>query len=170
MTFAKSYDFGRVGEGAVEKWLKDSGYSVLPVYEVEKDVHKGPRLFMLDKALICPDMFAFRADGDARWIEAKTKSAFTWHQITETWQTGINKRHWEDYQKVDRETPWRAYLIFLHLDGRAVDTPQGMTSPTGLFGRSVANLSQCVDHEWGDPPMVYWKYEDLRKLAALEDL
>ena len=108
-----------------------------------------------------------------RWVEAKTKSSFTWYRLGQKWQTGIDLRHWRDYLRVNAETPFEMWIVFLHRDGKAKDTPAGMDSPTGLFGNEVGILSRCVDHEsenHGASGMVYWNRDDLRLIATLESL
>ena len=175
--FEQQLRIGRIGEGVLATWLrKNKGYSVLPVYEKELADGKGPVLFTGMGELIAPDLLCFRKQtargNDVIWFEAKTKSAFTWHRITSTWVTGIDLRHYEDYKRVDALSPFPVWLLFLHKDGIAKDTPAGMTSPTGVFGQSLAYLSTHEHHRhdnWARG-MVYWGLETLRKLATLEEL
>lgn len=179
MSFEESYKFGKIGEGRIASWLRGRGYNVLPVYEKELDEGKGPVLFTasIGQNLIAPDLFCFRDEynnpGDVLWIEAKTKSAFTWHRLTERWVTGIDLRHYEDYLKVASLSPFPVWLLFLHLEGRAKDTPPGKTTPTGLFGHRLLHLQLCENHRhsnWGSSGMVYWGHQNLHRLAPLSDL
>jgi hypothetical protein len=143
---------------------------VLPVYEKVIHTGKGPQLYMPNKALIAPDLFAFGA-GKAFWIEAKHKTAFSWHRLTQRWVTGIDLRHYADYCQVDDETPWPVWLFFLHEGGQAKDSPPN--SPEGLFGQTLAILRTCENHRHengGKAGMVYWAKESLRLLAPLEEL
>lgn len=104
------------------------------------------------------------------WVEAKTKTAFTWYRKTKTWQTGIDKRHWEEYKQVADGVDIPVWLLFLHRVGNtAKDTPEGMKSPSGLFGNNIVKLQATVDHissKWGTSGMVYW---DIASLVLLVD-
>ena len=120
--------------------------------------------------LIAPDMFVFGRE-KACWIEAKHKSAFTWHRCSQAWVTGIDLRHYGDYCQVDELTPWPVWILFLHENGTAKDSPEG--SPTGLFGETLAYLKQNEHHRhtnWGRTGMVYWEYRKLRLLAKLGEV
>jgi len=174
MTFAAQYQFGKIGEGTIATWLRQREWNVLPVYEKELDEGKGPVLFtaQMGTSLIAPDLLCFRGK-EVYWIEAKTKSSFTWHRITGRWVTGIDLRHYGDYLKVARLSPFPVWLLFLHLEGQAKDTPEGMETPTGLFGRELVYLEQHENHRhdnWGRSGMVYWALESLHKLAALDEM
>lgn len=172
MSFEASLQFGKVGESAIARWMRARGWYVLPIYEKELGEGKGPQLYTPDTALIGTDMLVFRGD-KTLWIEAKHKSAFTWHRITGRWTTGIDMRHYDHYCRIDDETPWPVWLLFLHRDGRAKDTPPGKVSPTGLFGHTLAYLRKNKNHQHkngGKAGMVYWAKEQLKPLADLKDV
>lgn len=179
MLFDEALRAGKIGEGLIARWFRRRGFNVLPVYEKEIQAGKGPTLFTaipgdgaLARALISPDMLVFNATS-ASWIEAKTKSAFTWYRVGECWQTGINLAHYEDYLKIIPLAPFPLHLVFLHLEGQAKDTPEGLTSPTGLFWKKLDYLKDCVDHismNHGASGMVYWNITDLEKIADLEEV
>ncbi|MDA1178788.1 MAG: hypothetical protein O2931_08340 [Planctomycetota bacterium] len=172
MSFEQQLEVGQLGESVIAKFLIRRGWQVLPAYQIEIHSGKGPRLFGTYGQLISPDLLAF-THNKVRWVEAKTKSAFTWHRISQTWQTGIDKRHWLDYRRVNIETPFETWILFLHKDGTAKDTPLGMTSPTGLFGNKISVLESNVHHEsddWGHSGMVYWTRETLRLICPIEKL
>ena len=175
--FDRQLQFGKIGEGYIASWLRErKRFNVLPVYEKEIKEGKGPVLFTVDDNLIAPDLLCFRGPtvigNDVRWIEAKTKSAFTWHRITQQWVTGIDLKHYHDYLEVSKLSPWPVWLLFLHLPGTAKDTPCGMDSPTGLFGNELGYLAEHENHRhdnWANG-MVYWAYGTLAKLASLDDV
>ncbi len=103
------------------------------------------------------------------WVEAKHKTAFSWHRLTERWVTGIDLRHYEHYLRVAMKTPWPVWLLFLHEGGQAKDSPA--ESPAGLFGNELLFLSAHENHrsdKWGRSGMVYWAEASLKKLAGLE--
>lgn len=167
-SFEKSLEVGKVGESEIAKWFRGKGYHILPVYEIEKNQFKGPAVFSADGTeIIAPDMLVFSSD-KTWWIEAKHKSAFTWHRISKRWVTGIDLHHYEEYLRINRLAVWPVWLMFLHKDGIAKDTPKGMKSPTGLFGNSLQHLFLNENHRHrnhGKSGMVYWSVDQLIKIA-----
>lgn len=169
MNFDTQLRYGQAGESAIALWLRKRGFAVMPVYEKILDTGKGPQLFMPEIKLIAPDMLAYKG-GNALWIEAKHKTAFSWHRRTNRWVTGIDLRHYEDYCAVGELSPWPVWLLFLHRGGQAKDSPAG--SPAGLFGNTLKNLRCCENHRhdnWGRSGMVYWAKDNLRLLATLDE-
>jgi len=170
MSFAASLDYGRAGESAIAMWLRRRGFCVLPVYEKILDDHKGPQLYTAKSSLIAPDLLAFNTD-KVLWIEAKHKTAFTWHRITQRWVTGIDQVHYLDYCQVAAQTPWPVWLLFLHEGGQAKDSPPN--SPAGLFGNALSYLQKHENHRhdnWGRGGMVYWWHGDLKRIATIEEV
>ncbi len=173
MSFEDKLKEGLLGEGSISKWFLRKGYSVLPAYEVEINHGKGPRLFTQDEVLISPDLLIFNASR-IMWIEAKTKSAFTWHRLSKTWQTGIDLRHWRHYLCVATRTPFPVWILFLHKpNGKAIDTPEGMVSPSGLFGNNISELKDHIHHTsflHGPSGMAYWTISSLKKIANYQEV
>jgi hypothetical protein len=168
--FEKSLAFGQTAESLIAVWLRGRGYTVVPVYEKLFDTGKGPQVFTPTAELVAPDMLVFKGDR-ALWIEAKHKTAFTWHRLTGRWVTGVDLRHYENYCKVDDTTPWPVWLLFFHRGGQAKDSPAD--SPAGLFGNTLAYLRAHENHRhdnWGRSGMVYWAYGSLRQLATRDEL
>ena len=175
MTFAETLRRGQIGEGRIAQWAIARGYNVLPVYDVEIDSGKGPRLYTTDGQLIALDLFVFHPDNHvAQWIEAKTKSVFSWYRKTQQWVTGIDIRHYEDYLQVAERSPWPVWLLFLHTDDHSDKRPdEPWPCPTGLFGQRIDRLKDCENHRddrWGRSGMVYWAHEDLKLLATLDEV
>lgn len=171
-SFASKLRRGKIGEGHIAAWLRRNGYHVLPVYETEMDTGKGPALYQaIGDPLIAPDMLVFKNHERVSWIEAKTKSAFTWHRITKRWVTGIDLHHYEDYIKVAEVSPWPVYLLFLQMEGQAKDSPEGC--PTGLYGGELSQLQNHENHRhnnWGKGGMIYWASDVLTKFAELDEV
>ena len=167
--FAQQFAVGKTGESVIARWLQSRGNAVLPVYEKTEYDYKGPALYAIEGPLIAPDMLAFQPTGKTCWIEAKTKNAFSWHRNTQRWVTGIDLRHYEDYQRVQAASPWPIWLLFLQGDGVAKDTPPGKVAPRGLFGNALTFLVAHENHRsmnWGRFGMVYWSHAVLQQLAA----
>lgn len=175
-SFDRQLAFGKVAEGKIARWLINRcGYTVMPVYEVEMNTGKGPQIFAPRRELIAPDIFAFRGT-NIRWIEAKHKTVFTWHRITQRWVTGIDLRHYQDYLEVARLNQWEVHLLFLHQsptpDERDLPYCPG-PCPTGLFSGELIYLAANENHRhanWGKSGMVYWAHEILKPLASLGEM
>ena len=174
MSFEEALQVGLIGEGLCAAWWQAFGWHILPAYEIEADSGKEPRLFMAtQERLITPDMLCIKGD-KACWAEAKTKSAFTWHRKTETFQTGIDRRHWRDYLKVSESQSFPMWLMFVHRAGQvAKNTPPGMESPSGLYAQDIVKLRATIDHEhanYGPSGMVYWRESAFKRLCDYEEL
>ncbi len=168
---------GKIGESHIACWLKVvRGRNVLPVYEKQISDGKGPQVFMADGSqLTAPDILVFGGAKQAVWIEAKHKSAFSWHRKTGRWTTGIDLHHYEHYLKIAESYPeWPVWLMFLHRPGCAAkDTPGGMESPHGLYGEDIQVLRALENHRshnHGKTGMVYWAKDSLRKLAEYDEV
>lgn len=171
MNFPEALEIGKTGESLIAKYFLRMGYSVLPVYEKTDCEYKGPVLFStLSGALVAPDMLVFKGR-QVLWIEAKHKAAFTWHRKTGEWVTGIDLHYYHQYLTIQEERPeWPIWLLFLHHNGTAKDTPDGMASPTGLFGNALSFLHENEHHRhlnYGTSGMVYWNVNALKYLAPL---
>ncbi len=173
MSFEQQLQEGVYGEDLISRWLISRGCQILPAYQIEHSHGKGPRFFGKFGQLICPDLLVFKSE-KILWIEAKTKSAFTWHRSSSSWQTGIDFRHWNDYVRVADESHLPVWLLFLHKPGSlAKDTPDGFTSPSGLYGNSLQKLQSSIHHthsNHGPSGMVYWTELSLIKLCPWEEI
>ena len=170
MNFQEALEIGKAGESLIARYLLGLGYSVLPIYEKTDAECKGPVLHSAKfGALIAPDLLAFKGQR-VLWIEAKHKAAFTWYRKTGEWVTGIDLHYYQQYLSIQNERPeWPIWLLFLHMDGIAKDTPGGMTSPTGLFGNALSYL-HGNEHHRHENHMVYWNVDALKFLAPLSDV
>jgi hypothetical protein len=172
--FACDLAYGQLGESIIARWVLARGNSVLPVYEKEIDSGKGPRLFCTDGTLVVPDMLVLPA---LKFVEAKHKTVFSWHRTSSDWCTGIDQRHFSQYQRVEQLTGLQVWLLFLHQSDKphprdiAAGCPE--RCPVGLFGNSLRYLAAHEHHrseKWGTSGMVYWSDGDLQLLERLDDL
>jgi hypothetical protein len=168
---------GKIGESLISRWLQSRGNMVFPAYQVEKDSGKGPQLFTAAGNFVLPDMMAFLQDGRFLWVEAKHKTCFTWHRKTGQWVTGVDLRHYKEYQKVTEKTNLPVWIVFWHpkstpsQDDLKNGAPENC--PTGLFGNDLASLAANENHrsdKWGADGMVYWAQNKLKHLALVEDV
>lgn len=181
-SFRESLQVGQLGESAIAQWLRRRGWHVLPAYEKEIDNGKGPRLFMAEgddaSELITPDLLAMRS-GLFLWIEAKHKTVFSWYGTGHCWNTGVDKRHFDDYVQVQQRTAIPVWLLFLHREStpwagdreRWPDCPD--ECPTGLFGGRIDVLEKSgrFDPRWGPSGMIYWQpIAHLHLIATLAEV
>jgi len=169
-TFKENLETGKTGESFLANWFKYKGYNILPVYEQINPKFKGPTVYMADGSeIVSPDMIIFKKD-KIFWIEVKCKSAFTEYHITGKFQTGIDIKHFRDYQKIMKNFSGEVWLLFLQGKGIAKDSNQG---PSGLYGNTLKYLTEHVDHEsenYGPSGMVYWNLEDLKFMDSYENV
>lgn len=166
--FERKLEQGKIGESEIAEWLKRRGYHILPIYEIEKGQYAGPSVYISKgDSIVAPDMLVFGGKKRIAWVEAKNKAAFTKHRITNRFVTGIDLHHYHHYLQIQDLVDWPIWLFFLQRGGTAVDSPE---SEAGLFGESLKNLKDKVNHEWPYPlpgqkhGMVYWAKESLIKL------
>ena len=164
MGFSEALKYGKIAESYIAKFFLNKGYAVLPIYEKQINEGKGPQLFIGSESIIGTDMLIFNKD-KVFWIEAKHKTAFSWHRKTQRWVTGIDLKHYEHYQRIQNLTSWPVWLLFYHEGGQAKDSPA--ESPAGLFGNELKILTQTENHRhmnWGNSGMVYWAISALKLL------
>lgn len=169
MSFEKSYKFGKISESFIADYFRKRGHAILPIYEKEISEGKGPQIFFPDnEEIIGTDMLVINLrEKNTLWVEAKHKTAFSWHRISNKWVTGIDLRHYEHYLKFREKTSWPLWLIFHHEGGQAKDSPA--ISPKGLFGNDIDFLKQNENHRhngWGKSGMVYWAIDKLKLLST----
>lgn len=174
MTFQESPRFkqGKTTEGVVAKWLRCNGWTVFPSFEAPQEPNKGPRLYTPSGELVMPDLFA-RKGNDIRLIEVKDKSVFSYHRISNKLCTGIDFYLYKNYLRVQSETPWPVWLLFLHHKGKININGNLYDSPTGLFGGDLSYLKDNYSHahENGSKNgMIYWAKDKLNLYAPIEEL
>lgn len=172
-TFEQKLAFGKIAESKIALWLRRArGWSILPVYEKEISEGKGPQFYTPGDAIVAPDMLAMKG-ARVLWIEAKHKSVFSYHRITRQWCTGIDARHYGEYQRVLASQAWDVWVLFLHTRDRSDRRPdEPWPCPVGLFGQSLAYLVDHVHHthaNWANG-MVYWAHEQLKPIATLDEV
>lgn len=175
VSFAHSLEQGLIGESEIAQWLIRRGATILPAYEIQIERGKGPRIFQATGQLVAPDMLV--VGKRIVWVEAKTKSGWSWHANSQKWQDGIDLNHWRDYQKVDATLPWPVWVLFLHRTQEEATpsreeyrAPPYETPPEpGIYGSTVRYLSQANGREsdvYGPHGMIYWNRDDLLQLAG----
>lgn len=174
--FDAALAFGQLGESVISKWLQGRGHAVFPAYQVEQHAGKGPQLFTASGDLVLPDLLAFK-QGRAIWFEAKHKTCFAWNRTRREWVTGVDLRHYREYQEVAERTSVPVWLLFFHPNSKPSDNDilHGCPDacPTGLFGNDLSVLVNCESHRsdrYGKSGMVYWAHDVLRCLASVREV
>lgn len=176
-TFDEALVFGQIAEDVVANYLRwQFKANIWPIYETEKSSGKGPRLHIAGKALIAPDIFAARPNGREFFVEVKHKTVFAWFRKNESWQTGIDKRCYEDYLEVRCHYNHRLWLAFLQSkdepDPKDLQYGSPSECPTGLFVGEIRKLAKCIVPSSGKYAngMVYWRHRDLKRVASLVEV
>lgn len=95
---------GRNGEQIVSFILRGLGYYIIPSYDFTgRDDNKAPRMLGSRLAFVIPDLDVARG-GKRHWVEVKTKAKADFTRKTQREEHGIDKRHYEHYQRVEAET------------------------------------------------------------------
>lgn len=174
--FQRQLAWGQLAETDIAKYLINLGAHILPVYDIEYEDGKGPRVFGKDCEIVAPDLFVFH-QGKMGFIESKRKTVFSWYRIGKRWVTGIDLRHYEHYLRLRRVLSVPIDLMFLHES--SVPDPRDRQfpccppdCPTGLFRGDLDFLSKHESHRSDKyaKGMVYWGHETLKQIAALEEL
>ena len=152
--FREAKKSGRELEEAIARILVAAGWAVIPV-TASSDVGIGPRVMSKDGTIVAPDLICFRK-GRCRMVETKNKSTFSLHRNTGTWLTGIDTKHFNDYDKVQTACGCKLCVVFLQ-------RPEG-DSPSGVYFQWVDELKQHVHHSWDENGMTYWAEKDLSRM------
>jgi len=182
--FRSAFATGRLSESRIARWLiHEEHWNVLPAYDRELATGKGPRLFTPLGELIVPDLLAMKLQGNTcllAWYEAKHKTRFSWYRRAQSWQTGIDLRHYLDYLQVQEHTGYDVSLCFFHerATPSVSDLANGSPSqcPTGLYRQSLRSLLTHEDHrgeyqrEGRHYQMVYWNERALERIATVEQV
>ena len=168
-TFKENYEYGKVGESLVAKWLRKRGNHIMPVYEkVIEGEFRGPAIFPhVGKPFAAPDMFVFTKT-TAMWVESKRKGLMTFRDVSRTWQVGIKMKDFNNYLNLIKMSPFQVWIFFLVTGGH---DEYNRLSPGGLYCENLANLLETFDHyDYEESDMIYWNDEDLRKFDTYESV
>jgi len=175
--FQKQLAFGQMAETLIARWLISKGKTILPIYDIEYDTGKGPRVFgENDFQYAAPDLLVWSDKGTV-WCEAKHKTVFSWYRKSKQWETGIDLNHWTAYQKVAERIGLPVWLLFLHRSDKP--SPEDLRwdcpaiCPAGLFGNELSQLTESTSHTshlHGRHGMIYWAENNLLCLASLEEM
>ena len=98
------------------------------------------------------------------WAECKNKTNFVELRNYGCWTTGIDKKAFDNYMKVWRQTKTPVFIYFLQNGG--TDKHTGKKSEPGLFYQNLDILNLRIHESTGkfNNEMVYWDREVLERL------
>ena len=163
-TFEQNLAFGREIEKAVASWLMGRGPRILPVYDYSGlSEGKAPKFTaaVQSDSLVLPDLLGAK-EGKSSWFEVKFKDHADFTRKTQRLETGISKRLWEHYHKVQEQSGLPVWLIFAHRK----ENELRCASLASLIGTERVYGGSKMGHAG----MVFFDYRALRYLARLSDI
>lgn len=163
-SFEEQLERGREIEKAVAKWLMNRGQRVLPVYDYSGLAEgKAPKFTaaIQSESLVLPDLLAAKA-GKSTWFEVKFKERADFTKITNRLETGISRRLFEQYQRVEVESGCPVWLIFAH---KREDELRG-----DALQRLAATARFYDGGRMGRGGMVFFDYRALKFLARFSEV
>lgn len=160
--FHAQLDAAREWERSLAAWIRSRGWYVVPTYDFcGRGEDKAPKLLAPPGAesLVLPDLQCFR-DGRAQWLECKWKARADRYRKTQQLTTGISRRLFDHYQRVEERTGFCVVLAFLH------------EREQQIRGGSLADLERCFSHDYtgermGRFGMRFWRWLDIPLWAPL---
>lgn len=163
-SFEDNLAFAREIEKAVGAWLMSRGQRILPVYDYCGLAEGKPPKFtaaVQSESLVLPDLLGAK-DGNSTWFEVKFKDRADFTRKTARLETGISRRLWEHYRKVEAESGSPVWLIFAH------------KQEDELRGDAIAALTETArvydGDKMGPAGMVFFDYLALKLLAKLSSV
>lgn len=145
------WELGQWGERQARSWCEKQGWFVIPAYLIEDG--GAPAATRHLEKLVLPDL-QVAVNGEARWIEVKTKTLSPVYQKTGDHRHGVDLRNWEAYLEVEAQTGIPGYLMIVQLE------------PHWLLMASFAHLLPVVQ-VYGD--MAYWPRDRFERLEVRAD-
>lgn len=160
--FERALAEARVWEQKAAAWLRRRGWHVLATYDFSgKGDDKAPKLLAPpgDPDLVLPDLQMFRENG-SRWVEVKYKARADHYRVGGYRVTGISRRLWGHYQRVEEITGADVWIVFLH--GQEQE----------IRGERVSRLRGLVSHTYGGPlmgrhGMIFFRFDALPNWGPL---
>jgi len=165
--------FGDNHELAVAKWLETKGRRVTRLALGACDDGGGPKLHTINGSATAPELLVVKpGGGKTKMLEVKGKTAATWHRFGSCWETAISLLELRRYEEAEHSTGLPVWLGFVMLGRGDRFVERAPPPPSGFFVTPVSGLMQRASHTYGrgDAAMIYWRLDDLCRLASLEDL
>lgn len=154
-SFSQSLAMGQEGEHLIANYFLSSSCIVLPLYQFSTSC--APAWFTASGKIVAPDLFVIK-NKTLFFVEVKYKQRWiNWEGII---QTGLDRRHYDEYKRIADVTGLPVYLIFIH----------EKEPPFGIY---YTTISAQIDREWNGikpdgsyvtKPEVFFFSESLRRL------
>jgi len=167
LNFDRALAWGNEGERAIVGWLQAHGSLVLPAYAFTGGGARpsAPKLgARVDaESVVTPDAL-LSAGGCTEWVEVKRKSsAYPWRAKGNLLMTGLSKRLWREYERVQAETGMRVYVAFCHEaeDVVTLDSLAGLAALEPIWESESAS---------GMGPMISFPFRMLTRVARWSEV
>ncbi len=152
-SFRERLAFGEEGEHEIAEFLIQKGVSILPLYQFES--YHAPYILRHDNTIVSPDLICFK--NDAFMIDVKTKNQ--WVEYKGRVETGMNEKHYNQYNRLRNLTGKEVYIIFNHKK----------EEPLGYYMVKLNNYTRywdgyTKDGKYIQKAMVFYNKEILKKL------
>lgn len=109
-SFKELLKFGEQGEKEVALLLMQKGYTVLPLYQFNKE--HAPFLLSKKNKITLPDLDCYHKSKPNIFVEVKSKNK--WNITNEITETGFDLKHFKEYEKIQEETQKEVWIVFNH--------------------------------------------------------
>jgi len=152
--FKELLEFGEEGEHEVADFLINRGVKILPLYQFTPDT--TPYIFSKDEKIISPDLICF--SDTAFMVEVKTKNQ--WVEFRGVIETGIDKRLFLQYKKIQELTKIDFYVFFNHKTNE----------PTGFYFCKLDDYTRewdgIVKGKRVSKEMMFYNIDVLKKIST----
>lgn len=152
---------GRNGERLVAAVLMDRGWFVIPSYDFSgSEGDKAPKMRRHGEGYVIPDLDTAK-DGKRIWVEVKTKARpDPYRAAGNRLEHGITRRHWDDYQRIQKETGCPVYLVIYEECSQDVLTQS--------IDRLAASARYYDGTKMGRTGMVFFPRTTFRRLVTVQ--
>ena len=153
-SFKEKLDFGEDGEKDVAIFLMSKGYTVLPLYQFNKE--HAPFLLSENGKIILPDLDCYHPTNTSIFVEVKSKNQ--WNVTNSIIETGFDLKHFDEYVKIQYNTKKEVWVVFNHKGKN-----QGMyIVALNKFHRKWNGKNK--KGEIKSKALIFYKKEDLKKI------
>jgi|TARA_X000001388_G_scaffold10193_1_gene6317 hypothetical protein len=109
-SFKKLLEFGEEGEKEVALKLLNKGYTVLPLYQFNKE--HSPFLLSKQGKITLPDLDCYNENKESIYVEVKSKRQ--WNITNGIIETGFNLKQYNEYKIIQDKTQKKVFIVFNH--------------------------------------------------------
>jgi len=153
-SFKEALEFGEQGEKEVALFLMNKGYTVLPLYQFNKE--HAPFLLSNIGKITLPDLDCYHINKPSIFVEVKSKKQ--WNITNKIKETGFDLKHFKEYIKIQDITKKQVWVVFNHKG-----------KDEGLYIVKLNNFYRKWDGKNNkgkikSKALIFYKKEDLQKI------